>query len=149
MKQIALGLSQILAVAWVWQQEVTPKYLPIWHEYGTKCGMYRRPDKHVAAYNSLLDQIFAGKKELKYTKGAMSMLAKMASRVMTSFLPATPHLKHYTPGLINAEKQIVKPNEEDLAEARSIIRTLLSVDPMGNPLYESSLSACVIFTPVK
>ena len=145
MKEITLGLSQLIAIAWVWQQEITPKYLPIWHEYGTKCGKYRRPEKHIAAYNSLLDQIFAGKKELKYTKGAMSMLATIATRVMMPFLPLTPHIKQATPNLICAEKQLVKPDEKDLAEARSIIRTLLSVDPMGNPLYTSA--QCMLFTP--
>ncbi|MBP5586656.1 MAG: hypothetical protein J6Y92_09940 [Lentisphaeria bacterium] len=144
MKQITLGLSQLIAIAWVWQQEIEPRYLPIWREYGTKCGMYRRPEKHVAAYNSLLDQILSGAKELKYTKGAMSMLAEVSSEMMNAFFPVNPVLKKYTYGLISAEKQLVKPNEEDLAEARSIIRAMMSVDSMGNPLYEPSLTLFVV-----
>ena len=147
MKQIVLKLSQIIAIAWVWQQEITPRYLPIWKERGPKCGRYRRPEIHVGAYNLFLDQLITGAKELTYTNGALRMFMRMSSQTMQAFFPLNPHIKQAMPGLICAEKQLVKPNEEDLAEARSIIRTLLSVDPMGNPLYTSA--QCMLFTTVK
>jgi hypothetical protein len=136
MKNITIGLSQFIAIAWVWQQEVTPKYLPIWKELGPRCGTIRRPEKHVEAYNSLLDQLLSSEKEIKYTKGALCLFVRISDKMMNSFFPLNTHLKKLTPGLISAEKQLVKPQEEDLAEARSIIRTMMSVDSMGDPLFE-------------
>lgn len=135
MKGIVLGLSQVLAVAWVWQQEVTPKYLPIWKERGPRCGTIRRPEKHVEAYNSLLDQLLSSEKEIKYTKGALCFFVRVSSQMINAFFRQDSYPQKM-PGLISAERQLMKPQEEDLAEARSIIRAMMSVDSMGNPLYE-------------
>ncbi len=148
MKEIVLGLSQLIAIAWVWQQELTPKYLPIWQENRSRCGTIRRPEIHVGAYNAFLDQLFStAKGDIKYTKGALCLFISVSDIMMTAFSRLDPRLKKYTPGFISAEKQLVKPQEDDLAEARSIIRTMLSVDSMGNPMFDPFFS--VRITPSK
>ena len=153
MKQISLGLSQLIAIAWVWQQEITPKYLPTWNEIRAKCGTIRRPEIHVEAYNSLLDQIFSDTKEIKCTKAAMHLFANTSMYVLMPFTSGETFVKGFrdTPNLLTAKKQIMKPSDSDLTEARSIIRTLLSIDSHGKPVYESmtSGSTCMVFTASK
>lgn len=143
MKRITFGFSQLIAIAWVWQQEVFPRYLSILDANGSKYGVNLRPDKHVKAYNSLLDQILAGKNDLKYTKGAFNMFMQTVVQ-MAAFAPFDPHYKEFFPNRISAEKQLMKPQEDDLVEARSIIRALLSVDAMGNSQFKSFPSVFVV-----
>ena len=143
MKEIALGLSQLIAIAWVWQQEVFPVFFSVLDANGSKCGVNLRPDKHVKAYNSLLDKILSDKKELKYDKGAFNMFMQMAAQ-MSDFAPFSPQYKQFFPNRISAEKQLMKPTEEDLVDARSIIRTMRSVDSMGNPLFKLSPSKLIM-----
>ena len=54
METIRLNLAEILAVAWVWQCEIHPKYTEIWSCYGTKCGCVRKPELHVQSYRTFL-----------------------------------------------------------------------------------------------
>ena len=158
---IRLNLAQVLAVAWVWQTEVLPKFMPIWKEYGIACGAYRKPELHVPAYNALLDQLLsdARREDLKYTKGAMSMLA-FNSRILIVFEPAMPFrrddpkwnecvelLRREVPGRIIAHESLRNPPQADRREAKHLIRQLLSVDARGKLLYDSPLGGCMIFTP--
>lgn len=135
MESISLNLSQILAITWVWQCEIVPKYLPIWSNFGVKCGHVRNPKLHMAAYNSLVDQLCSGvpAAELKYTKGAMSMFA-CNSTVMLRFNAPLPQPRLAT-GLVDAKKQLVEPSGQDKEEARKLIRELFSLDENGKPLY--------------
>ena len=159
MEAINLNLSQILAVTWVWQCEITPKYLPIWKKSGIRCGRVRKPELHLAAYNSLVDQLCSGvpAAKLKYTRGAMSMFA--ANSIILASFSAAPAfragdklqndvvkmIRGLAPGLIIAAEQIAEPSEEDKTEARGIIRKILSVDKNGQTQYWTS--GCITFTP--
>ena len=136
MKPIKLDLSQVLSVAWVWQREIVPRYLPLWTRFRIKSGMVRKPVLHLAAYNSLLEQLCSGPvtDEIRCTKGALSMLAAN-SAVLSDFNPKQPRLRKPVPGLIAAEKQLVEPSDEDKADARELIRKMLSVDGNGKQLY--------------
>lgn len=162
MDAIRLNLSQVLAVAWVWQVEVLPKYIPIWKQYNVACGCNRKPELHVAAYNSLLDQLLSDTKRenLEYTKGAMSMLAFNAGHAMIAFEPATPfrhndpewdagveELRRLIPGRIIAYERIMETPLSDKREAKRLIRQILSVDDKGNLLYDSPGIDCMVFKP--
>ena len=57
---IALNIPQIIAITWVWQTEIEPVYTRLWQKYGVKCGMFRKPELHLEAYNKLLDQLCSG-----------------------------------------------------------------------------------------
>ena len=160
MEAINLNLSQILAVTWVWQCEITPKYLPVWKSFGVKCGCVRNPKLHLAAYNSLVDQLCSGvpAKRLQYTKGAMSMFAANSTFLLASFSQAPAFkdgdrqqndavkmIRALAPGKVVAAEQISEPSEEDKSEARGIIRKILSVDKNGQTQYWTS--GCITFTP--
>ena len=160
MEAINLNLSQILAVTWVWQCEITPKYLPLWQKYGIKAGCVRNPKLHLAAYNSLVDQLCSGvpAARLKYTKGAMSMFAANSTFLLASFSQAPAFkdgdrqqndavkmIRALAPGKVVAAEQISEPSEEDKSEARGIIRKILSVDKNGQTQYWTS--GCITFTP--
>lgn len=150
MEEINLNLSQILAVTWVWQCEITPKYLPIWQKYGIKAGCVRNPKLHLTAYNFLVDQLCSGvpSAKLKYTKGAMSMFAANAAFLFCSFDEAPAFqkgneelnravkmLRELVPGRVIAAEQIAEPAEEDKFEARNLIRKIFAVNENGDPLY--------------
>ena len=151
MEIIRLNLAEILAVAWVWQCEIHPKYTEIWSYYGTKCGYVRKPELHVQAYRIFLDQICSDipENELQYTKGALSMFCANAAILFCDFAPApsrstghgllnfaTSKIAELVPGRIRAAVQIHNIPETDLQAARNSIKKLLAIDDAGNLLYE-------------
>ena len=160
MESISLNLSQILAVTWVWQCEITPKYMSVWKSFHVKCGCVRNPKLHLATYNSLVDQLCSGvsAKRIQCTKGALSMFAANSAFLLASFSQAPAFkdgdkqqndvvkiIRTLTPGKVVAAEKIVEPSEEDKTEARGLIRKILSVNENGEPLYCTSGS--ITFTP--
>ena len=159
---VSLNIPQIIAVAWVWQTEIEPIYTSVWQKLGVKCGMYRKPGLHIAAYNRLLDQLCSGTplENIEYTKGALSMLADNAARVLNAFsspistdgcadenfVYCANYINAIVSGRVTARKQIKAPSAESCSEARKIIRQLLAVDEKGvSPIQTIEISLASSF----
>ena len=160
MEIIRLNLAEILAVAWVWQCEIHPKYTEIWSCYGTKCGCVRKPELHVQSYRTFLDQICSETPEidLQYTKGALSMFCANAATLFCDFAPAsrrntshgllnfaTSKIEELVSGRIRAAEQIHNIPAVDLQAARKTIKKLLAIDNAGNLQYEPTGLAIATF----
>ena len=161
MEVVKLNLEDILAVAWVWQCEIEPKYLELWCLYGIKCGCVRKPVLHVQAYRNFLNQICSNTPvdELEYTRGALSLFALYSGKLFSAFTAALKEdvqnkkydsallqLSERVPGRIRAAEQICNLPEKNIKAARQLIKNLLSVDDNGLSLYEFS-DIGMTFTP--
>ena len=144
---IALNIPQIIAITWVWQTEIEPVYTRLLQKYGVKCGMFRKPELHLEAYNKLLDQLCSGasNEKIESTRGALSMLASNSQHIFSAFSAAVrtgdsnnevlkvsaTYINTRAAGRIVATEQIKTPPADDCAKARRIIRQLLAVDASG------------------
>ena len=149
-KKLELSLSQMLDVIWVWQCEIEPQYLPVWKSYNCSCGRVLNPETHIEEYNSLLEQLCSdtSQNHLDYTKAAMSMLAYNSVWVFGFFEKPNAEFGKLPRWGIDAEKQIKEPDAQSKHEARSIIKTLLSVKNNGTPAYSVGNHA-ITFSPAE
>lgn len=149
-KKLELSLSQMLDVIWVWQCECKPKYLPVGQNFSCSCGRGFNPEKHIEEYNYLLEQLCSDNPQdyLDYTKAAMSMLKYNSVVVFSFFEKPNAEFGKLPRWGIDAEKQIKEPDAQSKHEARSIIKTLLSVKNNGTPAYSVGNHA-ITFSPAE
>lgn len=141
-KTITLNLRQTISVAWVWQCEISPKYLPAWKSFNCTLVKERNPEKYINEYNDLINQLCSNvpSEQIVFNKPALRMFIYNSMFVFAPFncrpgvkdeIKLNKTLKQLMPENINAAESLMEPAEEDKKEARQIIKNLLSIDKNG------------------
>ena len=141
---------QVLAVTWVWQREIYPKFLYLKSQNSLQFGKIRKKEQYVADYNQLVKNLFSNRDiySIKVHRPAMSMLSEYAGKVLEPFRvslckPGTMEwhgygrhkIEHLSLEEVMIREYITPLQPRDLNQAKRNLRKLLAVHDSGELVF--------------